>query len=97
MTDLVTVHQPIPLGADGLFAVQGGIPLPDAMDAMALLLSTARATTCEMAQTCSGNDASGTAWALEHLLALAQAVNSSIHSGLLAGQQSGSTRERGAP
>ena len=50
MSDLVTVHQPVTLGADNLFAVQGGIPLSDAMDAMALLLSTARGGACEMAQ-----------------------------------------------
>ena len=97
MTDFVTVHEPVSLGVEGLFAVQGGIPLSDAMDAMALLLSTARSTACEMAQTCSGNDASGTAWALEHLLALAQAVNSSVHLGLVQGQRAASKSEAGAP
>ena len=97
MTELVTVHQPVVLGADALFAVQGGIPLSDAMDALALLLSTANSTACEMAKTCSGNDASGTAWALEHLLALALAVNSSVHLGLMQGQRAASASEAGAP
>ena len=87
MSEFVTVHQPVALGADNLFAVQGGIPLSDAMDAMSLLLSTARGAACEMAQTCSDNDASGSAWALEHLLALAQALTISIHGGLNAGQR----------
>lgn len=97
MADFVTVHEPVSLGVEGLFAVQGGIPLSDAMDAMALLLSTARGGACEMAQTCSDNDASGTAWALEHLLALAQALNTSIHSGLNAGQRNNTKPERAAP
>ena len=97
MSEFVTVHQPVALGADNLFAVQGGIPLSDAMDAMSLLLSTARGAACEMAQTCSDNDASGTAWALEHLLALAQALNTSIHSGLMAGQRNNTKPERAAP
>ena len=87
MSEFVTVHQPVALGVDNLFAVQGGIPLSDAMDAMSLLLSTARGAACEMAQTCSDNDASGSAWALEHLLALAQALTISIHGGLNAGQR----------
>ena len=87
MSEFVTVHQPVVLGSDNLFAVQGGIPLSDAMDAMSLLLSTARGAACEMAQTCSDNDASGSAWALEHLLALAQALTISIHGGLNAGQR----------
>lgn len=93
MSEFVTVHQPVALGAYNLFAVQGGIPLSDAMDAMSLLLSTARGAACEMAQTCSDNDASGSAWALEHLLALAQALTISIHGGLNAGQRNGTKLE----
>lgn len=95
MTDLVTVHQPLTLGADGIFAVQGGIPISDAMDAMALLLSTARGAACDTAKTCNDNEASGTAWAVEHLLALAEALNSSMHSGLRAHDRADVEARRG--
>ena len=37
----LTVHQPVSLGSVGLFAVQGGVPLSEAMDTMALALKVA--------------------------------------------------------
>ena len=83
----LTVHQPVSLGSVGLFAVQGGVPLSEAMDTMALILSTVRSVACETAQACSDNETPGTAWAIEHLLALAEALNSSMHNGLNAAQR----------
>ena len=37
----VTVHTSIDLGGSGLFVVQAGVPLSEALDAMAVLLETA--------------------------------------------------------
>ena len=81
---LVTVNQPFDLAGAGLFAVQGGIPLGDAMDAMAVLLNTAHSTACDAAMA-ADNENKGAVWAVEHLLLLARALNASIHGGLVAG------------
>ena len=83
----VTVYQPVSLGSVGLFAVQGDVPLSEAMDTMALILATVRSAACDTAQACSDNETPGTVWAIEHLLALAQALNSSMHNGLNAAQR----------
>ena len=45
MTEFVTVPRPVALGTDGLFAVQAGVPLSEAMDALGVLLDTAEAAT----------------------------------------------------
>lgn len=81
----VTVLQPVSLGLTmGLFSVQGGVPLPNAVDALSLILETVHSVADETAQACSENDTPGTARAIELLLALAQALNYSIHAGLYA-------------
>lgn len=82
--ELVTVHQPIDLAGVGLFAVQGGIPLNDAMDAMGVLLSTAHGLACDAA-IAADNENKGSVWAVEHLLLMARALNTSIQGGLSAG------------
>ena len=41
MIEFVTVPRPVTLGTDGLFAVQAGVPLTEAMDALGVLLYTA--------------------------------------------------------
>ena len=43
----VTVYQPVSLGSVGLFAVQGDVPLSEAMDTMALILATVLLTPTE--------------------------------------------------
>lgn len=83
VTGPVTVHQPVGLGSDALFAVQGGAPLGDALDAMALLLSTAHDVAFQVATAGGAANSSGPAWAAEHLLAMARALNRSIHVGLM--------------
>ena len=45
MAEFLTVPRPVTLGANGLFAVQAGVPLSEAMDALGVLLDTAEATT----------------------------------------------------
>ena len=80
MTEFVTVPRPVALGADGLFAVQAGVPLSEAMDALGVLLGTAEAGG-------GGQDCSGTVWAVQHLLQMARALNSSIQSGFVAAQR----------
>lgn len=88
MNKFVTVHHPFALGADNLFAVQAGVPLTEALEAMALLLSTAE-TTAHEAAIAAGSDQNciGSNWAIQHLLEMAGALNSSIHSGLIAAQR----------
>ena len=43
MTEFVTVPRPVALGTDGLFAVQAGVPLSEAMGALGVLLASADA------------------------------------------------------
>ena len=84
----VTVHTPVDLGGPGVFAVQAGVPLGDAMDAMALLLDAAGDAACEAAIAAgSDNETPGTAWAVRHLLVMARCLNLAIHGGLLAAQE----------
>ena len=88
MTEFVTVPRPVTLGADGLFAVQAGVPLSEAMDAMAVLLSTAEAAALGAAEAGgNGQDCTGSIWAVQHLLQMARALNSSIQSGFVAAQR----------
>ena len=82
--ELVTVPQACDLGINGLFAVQGGIPLDDALEAMSGLLNTAQGAICDVAMA-SDKENAGAVWAVEHLLQLARALNTSIHGGLVAG------------
>lgn len=84
VAELVTVPQACSLGAAGLFAVQGGIPLDDAVEAMTGLLNTAQGAICDIAMA-SDKENTGAVWAVEHLLQLARALNTSIHGGLIAG------------
>ena len=87
----VTVHTSIDLGGSGLFAVQAGVPLSEALDAMAVLLETAETAANEAAIACgSDNDTRGTVWAIQHVLSLACGLNSAIHGGLI-------DAERGKP
>ena len=52
--EAVTVHKPVTLGTDGLFAVQAGVPLTEAMDALGVLLDTAEAATLGAAEAGGG-------------------------------------------
>ena len=89
MTEFVTMPQPVVLGTGGLFAVQAGVPLSEAMDALGVLLDTAEAATLGAAEAVGGGqDCSGSVWAVQHLLQMARALNSSIQSGVVAAQRS---------
>ena len=91
LTEAVTKRTPIALGGVDVFAVQSGIPLGEALDAMALLLSTAESAAGEAAIACgSDNDTQGAVWAIQHVLLLACGLNSAIHGGLI-------DAERGKP
>jgi hypothetical protein len=88
MTEFVTMPQPVVLGTGGLFAVQAGVPLSEAMDALGVLLDTAEAATLGAAEAVGGGqDCSGAVWAVQHLLQMARALNSSIQSGFVAAQR----------
>ena len=52
--EAVTVSRPVTLGTDGLFAVQAGVPLTEAMDALGVLLDTAEAATLGAAEAGGG-------------------------------------------
>ena len=73
MTEFVTMPQPVVLGTGGLFAVQAGVPLSEAMGAAEAVGG--------------GQDCSGAVWAVQHLLQMARALNSSIQSGFVAAQR----------
>ena len=66
----VTAHTPFDFGGANVFAVQAGVPFSEAMDAMALLLSTADETAFVAAKAGNDGDAAGAVWAVEHLLQL---------------------------
>jgi hypothetical protein len=85
----VTVHKTVDLAFNGLFAVQGGVPLRNALDGLSTLLSTAREAAYQAASTDGSTDSTGTAWAVEHLLTMAYALNESISLGLLQHQADG--------
>ncbi len=86
--EAVTVDRPVILGVDGLFAVQAGVPLSEAMGALSVLLDTAEAATLGAAEAGGGGqDCSGSVWAVKHLLQMARALNSSIQSGFVAAQR----------
>lgn len=85
--EAVTVARPVILGTEGLFAVQAGVPLSEAMDAMAVLLRTAEMAALDAAQAEYVQDCRGSVWAVEHLLRMARALNSSIQSGFVAAQR----------
>ena len=88
MTEFVTMPQPVIFGTGDLFAVQAGVPLSDAMDALGVLLDTAEAATLGAAEAVGGGqDCSGSVWAVQHLLQMARALNSSIQSGFVAAQR----------
>lgn len=88
MTEFVTMPQPVIFGTGDLFAVQAGVPLSEAMDALGVLLDTAEAATLGAAEAVGGGqDCSGSVWAVQHLLQMARALNSSIQSGFVAAQR----------
>ena len=88
MTEFVTMPQPVIFGTGDLFAVQAGVPLSEAMDALGVLLDTAEAATMGAAEAVGGGqDCSGSVWAVQHLLQMARALNSSIQSGFVAAQR----------
>lgn len=86
---LVTVHQPIDLGSNGLFAVQPGVPVLRALDGLSTLLCTARETAFQAASVACGADSTGAAWAVEHLLTLACALAGSVSDALRQHQSAG--------
>ena len=95
MTEFVTVPRPVALGTDGLFAVQAGVPLSEAMDALGVLLDTAEAATLGAAEAGgNGQDCTGSIWAVQHLLQMARALNSSIQSGFVASQRGNGAKGR---
>ena len=95
MADFVTVPRPVTLGTDGLFAVQAGVPLSEAMDALGVLLDTAEAATLGAAEAGgNGQDCTGSIWAVQHLLQMARALNSSIQSGFVASQRGNGAKGR---
>lgn len=79
----MTAHTPLDFGGADVFAVQAGVPFTQAMDAMALLLSTANEAAFTAANTGSGGDVdmSGPVWAVEHLLQFACGLNSAMQTG----------------
>ena len=88
MTEFVTVHRPVALGTNGLFAVQAGVSLSEAMYAFGVLQDKAEAATLGAAEAGGGGqDCSGSVWAVQHLLQMARALNSSIQSGFVAAQR----------
>lgn len=77
----VTAHTPLEFGGADVFAVQAGVPFSEAMDAMALLLSTADETAFVAANAGDDGDMAGAVWAVEHLLQFARGLNGAMQSG----------------
>ena len=84
----VTVSEQCTIGAAALFTVRSGVPLLQASDELALLVSTARDAAADLAILLSDtNPPTGTmggslAHPIAYLLDMASALQSSIHTGL---------------
>ena len=79
----VTAHTPLDFGGADVFAVQAGVPFTQAMDAMALLLSTADEAAFVAANAGNDGDMAGAVWAVEHLLQFARGLNGAMQTGWL--------------
>ena len=88
LAQAVTVSEPCTIGMAAMFAVRPGVPLLQASDELALLVSTARDAAADLAILLSDtNPPTGTmggslAHPIAYLLDMASALQSSIHTGL---------------
>ena len=91
----VTVSEQCTIGAAALFTVRSGVPLLQASDELALLVSTARDAAADLAILLSdtnpptGTMAGSLAHPIAYLLDMACALQSSIHEGLKNAQRGG--------
>ena len=95
LAQAVTVSEPCTIGMAAMFAVRPGVPLLQASDELALLVSTARDAAADLAILLSdtnpptGTMAGSLAHPIAYLLDMAGALQSSIHEGLKNAQRGG--------
>lgn len=97
---LVTRHQGFNVGAVGLFAVQPGIDVNDAFNALGILLETARGSADHLASTfdkSAGDIPPSAPWAPVYFIEMALALTESIHAAYFKTQRDDASKAEGSP
>ncbi len=78
----VTTQHPVNLGGINVFEVRAGVPIAEAMEALALLLATAQSSAYAIATHAERvNETPGAAWAPVYLLEMAEYLHAAIQAG----------------